>query len=385
MMMGKALSSGPKSKRSSRIYDMPLDPDDELGLLVNQIEQNTFSILSIKQKFRLMEKNSASFNNEATSKMDNFSQIIDDLQQKTCAVLDSFSLRLDKMEVLSFSPCMFHPTNSILITDNHEISSFYSSHDTLYIGTDTSIVLIYNLDNFSNMSEIGPIDSNPITKICVVDFDTTYVVVSTNSRMAYICDPTKQGIQSKIICLSFFSWPQEMSSKYKFGAIRDEEIWLYTNSFDKYDVFPGSYSHVAGGNDCMVVCSKNTAKVVKFIGDDMTITDFSFDGHIDHLTVSMNFFCVSIADKIIITFFDGTARSISVSEGTTFLMSNEFYVFRIGNEMLVEVYEATGESPVSYIGSRDWSPHESREPPTAASFENSKLITARLSKCVIWG
>lgn len=363
---------------------MPIDPDEELGLLVNQIEQNTFSILSIKQKFGLMEKNGSTFRDEASSKLDGFAQIIDDLNEKTISTLDSFSTRLDKMEVLSFRPRMFHPSSSIIVNENHEISSFFCTSDTLYIGTDTSFIITYSLDNMTKQIENGPIDTNPITKICVVDFDTTYIIVSTNSRIAYVCEPSKQGFQSKIICLSFFSWDTELISKYKFGVIRDDEIWLYKNSFDEHDVFPGSYSLAAGGDDCMVACSKNKAKVVKFIENEMKVTEFEFEGTIDHLSVSRNFFCVSVEGSLIITMFDGTSVNIPVEEKTTFLMSNEFYVFRISNEMLVEVYDATGKSPVSYIGSKDWSPHEGRHPPTAASFVNSKLITARLSKCVIW-
>ena len=175
--MSRTLSSSRKSKIVSKAYDMPIDPDEELGLLVNQIEQNTFSILSIKQKFGLMEKNGSTFRGEASSKLDGFAQIIDDLSQKTISTLDSYSTRLDKMEVLSFRPRMFHPSNSIIINENHEISSCFCTSDALYLGTDTSFVFIYSLDNMTKLTEIGPIDTNPITKICVVDFDTTYIIV----------------------------------------------------------------------------------------------------------------------------------------------------------------------------------------------------------------
>ena len=90
--------------KSERVVDVPIDMDDELGNLVTQCEQNSYSILSIKQKFDLVGKNSASFQEEANEKLSHFSELIDSIEKKCLTTFQSYTSRLDRMEVLSFRP-----------------------------------------------------------------------------------------------------------------------------------------------------------------------------------------------------------------------------------------------------------------------------------------
>ena len=52
--------------------------------------------------------------------------------------------------------------------------------------------------------------------------------------------------------------------------------------------------------------------------------------------------------------------------------------------MIVEVHDVTGNSPISYIGSKYWSPHDGHDAPMAAYFEESTHLTAKPSKSAIW-
>ena len=372
-------------KNADSKIDTPIDPDEELGLLVSQIEQNTFSILSMKQKFSLMEKNSMNFKTEATSKLDSFYTIIEDLEKKTNSTFNSYSARLDKMEVLSFRPTMFHPSKSILVNDNHEITCLHHTDDFIYIGTDSSNICVYNAETTQKFAEIGPLDSNAVIKVGTFSFDTPYVIAQTaNTRLAYVHDLSKPGFEVKFNSNYFFVWSPNMSSIYKFGIIRDKETWLYSNSFEDHDVIPFAGSMAAAGLDCMVLVNEKTAKLITFEDGENFIQDFEFESTIDHLTISRTFFCVSLEGSLSIIGFDGMRKTISINGPTNFLMSNEFYIFRISEEMIVEVYDITGKTPVSYIGSKEWSPHDGHDAPSAACFENSTLLTGKLSKCCIW-
>ena len=379
-----SLSMRSRKNLDSKV-DAPIDPDEELGLLVSQIEQNTFSILSMKQKFSLMEKNSLNFKTEATTKLDSFAKIVDDLERKTNATFESFSNRLDKMEVLSFRPTMFHPSKSILVNDNHEITSLHYTDDFIYIGTDSSNIYIYNTDTTQKHSEIGPLDSNAVINIGSFSFETSYVIAQTaTTRIAYIHDIAKPGFEIKLNSNYFFVWSNNLSSKYKFGIIRDKDTWLYSNSFEEHESIPFSGSVAVGGIDCMVIVNSKIAKLIQFEETENVIQDFEFTDEIDHVAISRTFFCVSLKNSIAVCSFDGNRKIIPITGPTNFLMANDFYVFRISDEMLVEVYDITGKNSTAYIGSKDWSPHEGRDPPTAACFEESVLLTAKLAKCCIW-
>ncbi|EAX94395.1 hypothetical protein TVAG_194810 [Trichomonas vaginalis G3] len=367
------------------ILDMPIDIDEELSNLVTQIEQNTFSILSIKQKFALMKKNGDEFKQEAHSRLDSFNKLIENLENKTLETFDSYSARLDNMEILSFRPSMFHPAKSFTIPTNNEITTISNTDDFIFIGTDISMIFVFSFDTLQKFVDLGPFDNNPITKLCSFKIDTTtYVLSYTNTRTVFISDPNKPAFQVKHNGHNFICWPSSLSCKYKFAIFRQKEIRLFSNSLEQYDTLTLTATLGAGGVDSLVTAYEKTVTVVNFGEEEETRRTFDFNFEITHLTASKSFFCVSGKEEIVICNYEGEKRQINFNNPTSFLTSNEFYIFRIANKMMIEVYDAFGKNKVIYVGSDNWSPHDGHDAPSAACLCDSVIMTGKSTKCVIW-
>lgn len=381
----KSLLLRSRKNLDSRILDMPIDVDEELSNLVTQIESNTFAILSIKQKFSLMKKNGDEFKQEAQSKLESFNKLIADLEKRTLETFDSYNQRLDKMEVLSFRPSMFHPSKSFVIPTNNEITTISNTDDYIFIGTDISMIFVFSFDTLQKFVDLGPFDNNPITKLCSFKIDTTtYVLSYTNTRTVFISDPSKPAFQVKHNGHNFVCWPPSLNCKYKFAIFRQKEIRLFSNSLDQYDTLTVTATLGAGAVDKLVTAHEKSVTIINFGETDETRETIDFSFEITHLTASRSFYCVSGKEEIVICNYDGTRKQINFNHPTNFLTSNEFYIFRIANKMQIEVYDAFGKNSVVYIGSDDWSPHDGHEAPTAACLCDSVIMTGKATKCVIW-
>lgn len=374
-----------KTSQDLKSFDTPIDEDEELGRFVSQIEQNTFSILSIKQKFNLMNKNRDHFKEEASTKLDSFIQSLQKIESTTSQVLEGYNSRLDQMEILAFRPSNFHPIKSIYVPDNYTITSVVYSDEYIFIGTDNSFILVFSTENLQPFCEIGQLDDQPIISIgSAFVGGIRYAVAYTQMRNIHIVNPNVQSEKITLTGRGFGTWPTNLSCRFTLAVLREKETRLYSKDFENFVTVPVSGDFAAGGLDLIVIAGDKIAYVVDLEGQPQIRTQIEFDFNITHLTVSRSFFVVAGEDNIAVCTFDGNTRQFKVKGPTRILISYELFFFRITDSTVFEVHDPTGQKPVSFIGSTDWSPHDGLNQPVAACISDAILVTARDIKCVLW-
>lgn len=367
--------------------DPVFDIEDELTKFVQTIEQNTFSILSIKQKFGLMKKNGEEFKKESIGKLDSLISTIDELDKNITKTLNEYNSRLDLMETLTFQPSSLHPIQTISISDSHKISSVAMASDFLFIGTENSSVLVYDLKNKQMFCEMGPLDSHPIVDIGIMQYTEYPIVVAyTQTGNIHICDSKNTSDHHSINGKHFCTWPSNLSCQFSLAVLMEEETRFYKNSLDEFQVISITGNFAGCGVDKIVLAQDKSAVVVDLEATPKEKCVIEFKYQILHITVSRAFFCVAGADCISICNFETVTRVINTDKyPTKFLISYELFLFRVmENSHVIEVHDSLGNNPVTYIGSSEWSPHEANKSPSAVCMYNSILCTAKDSTCVMW-
>jgi len=374
-----------KASMDSRIFLPNIDLDEELGHFVSQIERNTFSILSIRQKLSMMKKNGADFEEEAKAKINMFEQQIASIDRQVLGKFEAFHSRIDQMEQLAFQPYLFHPTRSVVISNTHMISSVYYSPEFLYIGTDTSKILVYNTKNLQLFQELGPFDDLPILQIgIVIHGEDPLFAIITPFKVLRVCSPQRPSYIKTFNTDKFCTWPSNLNSQFCLAIGTDDGTRLFHKDLLSYEDIRFQALLMAGGQDTIVLVSQSEAIVYSTEGKPQESQRFQLNAPPKLLTVSRSFFCIACDEYISLFHFDGAQTIVSTSTITQFLFSYELYFFRISDEMVVEVHDSFMKRHVSMIGSRSWSPHESQKAPAAVCIADATFVTAKDCKCVIW-
>ena len=362
-----------------------IDFDEELGSFVNQIEQNTFFILSTKQKLTMMKKNSINFESQAEEKIYQFEEKLTDIEKKVSSKFESFHNRIDQMELLAFQPYKFHPIGSISISNAHIITAIYYTPEFIYLGTDTSRILIYNSKNHQFFHEIGPLDENPIQKIGIIYQENEQIFITmTISKMIKIGSPTKPSLNKFFSGNQFCTWPSNFNSQYSLVISYDNSIRLYKKDLITFDEIKIFSTLLGSSQDKLVIVSNRNCIVYNLENQIIEQNKFSFDFNIKLLTVSRQFFCISGDNNLVLCNFDGSYNFININGPTRQLLSYELFYFRISDEMIIEVHDSNNLRPINFIGNKIWSPHGINKYPSVSCIYDATLLTSRDNKCVIW-
>lgn len=361
--------------------------DEELDQFVRQIEENTFNILSIKQKFKVMKSNGQYFEEESSEKMDTFENQIDELEKRITTSFDSFNQRLNYMELLAFHPHMYHPNKIIKISDNHQITSAFYSGDYVYIGTDTSRVIIYSSISLKFENEIGPLDGTSVTGIGIIySSDTKYIVAKAASKTVNIIDyakpAAKKTFNSEIYCV----YPTHHASPYRLAIYNEacKTISLFKDDLSTTEIKVPATA-LFSAPERLIVCQDQTLLIFGVEPEIQLEAQIQFDFTISKFTASRNFFvCANATNEIAVCDNDGNITYETVEGNTKFLFSWGSYFFRVGDDTLIQCRDFELKKEPSTIGHTAWWPHSTQSNLAACNISESTLITALDLTCVLW-
>lgn len=372
----------------SRVFaPVVVNVDEELEHLVSQIEENTFNILSIKQKFNLMKSNGVNFEDESSSKMISFESQIEDIEKRISDCFDSFNQRLNYMELLAFHPHMYHPNKIIKINDNHQITSAFYSSDYVYIGTDTSRIIIYSAKTMKFENEIGPVDGTAITGIGLIySTDTKYIVTKTSAKTVSIIDCAKPAGKKTFCSEIYCVFPSHHSSPYRLAIYNEgnKTITLFKDDLSTTELkIPATALFSAPQR--LVICQDQTMFV--YIVEPLIKFEvqYQFEFSVSKFTASRNYFvCAGSTNEIAVCDYDGNINYVDVGGITRFLFSWGSYFFRMGDDTLIQCRDFELLKEVSTIGHTAWWPHSTQSSLVSCTISESTLITALDLTCVLW-
>jgi hypothetical protein len=365
----------------------PVNIDEELEHFVSQIEDNIFSILAIKQKFNLLKSNGAVFERDTIEKLTSFEKHIDLIETYVTQAFVGFGSRLDRMEALSFRPSGYHPSRVITIPDTHQITSAFYTVESVYIGTDTSRVIIYSSESGQFINELGPFDSTTVVQVgSVTRGENQIFAVRTSSGAVHIVDylkPTqKRVIDSAILSI----WPSHLPSRFRMATGAEGHVNLYDDEANPVQQITVSALRLAPGPDCLLVQVSEQIIWVYEMNMLQKIGEYTIRDQIKLIAASKEYFVVS-GEATFITvcsFANGGTKAVDVGSRTNFLFVWGSYYFRMGDDTLIECRDFLGKKEVIKIGDPTWWPHSSQTKLATCTIYESFLVTALDLKCVIW-
>lgn len=384
------ISHGFKSKSSidtKEVSGVNLNIDNELEHFVSMIEENTFAILSIKQKFGLMQGNGKVFKDETIEKLDSFEKQINEIEKRVSSSFQIFNQRLDHMELLGFRPSSYHPAKMIKINDNHQITTAFYTSEYVYIGTDTSRIILFSSKTLQFSNEIGPIDGSAIVQIGLLSRDGNHILaVKTASNQIHIID-ILQPSQKRVLTTNIFAtWPTNLPSPFRMTTIENGSLNFYDDDLniafsikiEAQSLFPGPDKLFVVNNDFVSIFNlEEEVHLKKEIQLPFAPTLIS--------SSRISFVASGSCNDVAIVNFNGDYRLVNVGGPSRFLFTWGSYYFRVGNDTLIECRNFHDKKDkLIKIGDPSWWPHTSQTPLAACGIMESTLITALGLKCVLW-
>ena len=371
----------------------PINVENELEHFVSQIEENTYTILSVKQKFKLMDQNCNSFKNETNEKLNSFDSQIKAIENHFQEMFQSFNQRLDYLELLGFKPETYHPSKIININNSLQITSTFYSANTLYIGTNTSLLLVYGGVSMQFIKEIGPLDDFPIVEIGIVkQTGDTVVAAKTNDDTIHIINVNNPSEKITIHASIFVSWPSNLSSPYKLVTFDNNIVRFYdestfyefTSKFKNKMELSVNAKQIYPGFDRIYIVNEKNIMIYKID------TDIRFERSINlpfppKLISSSRLYFVASGDcndVVIVNVTNGDYRIANVGGPSRFLFCWGSYFFRVGDDTFVQCRDIALKNNVVTIGDPKWWPHSDKL--STCNIIESVLITTSGSKCVLW-
>ncbi|OHT01105.1 hypothetical protein TRFO_01684 [Tritrichomonas foetus] len=364
-----------------------INMENELERFVSQIEENTFTILSIKQKFKLMKTNSEVFKSETVEKLDTFEKQINEIESHVINAFTDFNKRLDHMELLGFRPASYHPAKIITISDNHQITSAFYSSDFVYIGTDSSRIVIYAGKSMQFTNEIGPLDGAPVVDIGLVSrAENPILAARTTANMIHIIDIMKPSQKRSISSKLYVTWPSNLPSSYRLVTVEEEnKLNFYDENIAVSNTIETPVEKMYPGPDRLIVTNGKILSIFN-LDDEITVENSIELPFAPKLISSSRTFFVASGEcnDIAVIEFNGNFKLVNVGGPSRFLFTWGSYYFRVGEDTLVQCRDFTGKNEVITIGDPAWWPHEKQGPLAECKIMESTLVTAVDLKCVLW-
>lgn len=384
------ISNGFKSKASIDYKDtstLNLNIDNELEHFVSMIEENTFSILSIKQKFGLMQENGKLFKDETIEKLDSFEKQINEIEEHVNSSFHIFNRRLNHMELLGFRPASYHPAKMITISDKHQITTAFYTSDYVYIGTDTSRVILFSGKTMQLSIEIGPIDGTAVIQIGLVSrTDNHILAVKTSSNFIYIIDTQKPSEKRTIEATIYTTWPTNLPSQYRLVTVENESLNFYDDTLTVTNVLKIEAQKLFPGPDRLIVVNNDVVSIFNIEEEVHLEKEIHLPFPPTLISSSRVAFVASgSCNDIAIVNFNGNYRLVNVGGPSRFIFTWGSYYFRVGEGTLIECRDFFDKTDkVIKIGDPVWWPHDAQKPLAVCGIMESTLITALDLKCVLW-
>jgi hypothetical protein len=375
------------SRTSGRSSTDGFHIEEELERFVTQIEDNTFAILSVRQKFALLKSNSSTFERETVEKLDSFQKQLDLIEHAVSSTFDGFNSRLTRMEQLAFRPASYHPSKVITIPDTHQITSLLYTSDLTYIGTDTSRLMVYSSENGIFINEFGPFDGTSVVQIGNPSKgDLQVFAVKTSSNIIHMLDfqrPTaKRVIESPLLAV----WPPVFASPFPMATIEGDDVILYGEDLNPAKRLNIQTKRLTPGPNKLIALTNPTTIEVYDLTTLGKVQEFTIQDSVKLIASGDLCFVVSGDRSRIITVchFSGAMRTVDVGGTTSFLFVWRLYYFRMGEDTLIEGRDFEGKQDPIKIGDPAWWPHASQTKLAACTISESCLVTGLDLKCVIW-
>jgi hypothetical protein len=368
----------------SKVTDA-FNPEAELERFVSQIEDNTFAILSFKQKFNLMKSNAKSFQAETEDKLNAFVGQIDEIEKSVSNVFQVFSTRLDRMEFLAYRPRSYHPVKRVVISGKQQITSAYYCEDTVYIGTDTSRVLVYSGKVVQLTAEIGPFDGKAVIFMGNAgSAENPVLAIRTANGPLYLINTRKLSEKTVIESYKCMTWPSNLSCRYRLATVESGKICLYDDQQVLVDSIPVNPKIMAPGPDRAIVQTSDTEIAIWTVDPVQKTNDIMIGFRITLISASQKYFAVA-GDSSCITIGDytGVIQNVDVGGPTHLLCSWGGYYFRSGSDNMIECRDF-GSNKKSMIGDPAWWPHCADNRLAVCIISDSSLVTAADATCLIW-
>lgn len=384
------ISHGFKSKSSIDTKDITgvnLNIDNELEHFVSMIEENTFAILSIKQKFGLMQGNGKVFKDETIEKLDSFEKQINEIEERVSSSFHIFNQRLDHMELLGFRPSSYHPAKMIKINDNHQITTAFYTSKYIYIGTDTSCIMLYSSRTMQFTTEIGPVDGSPIIQIGIASRDENHIIaVKTSSNQVHIIDILKPLQKRTIATTIYTTWPTNLPSPYRMATVEERSLNFYDDNLNIVFSMKTETQYLYPGPDKLFTVNNDIISIFNLEQEVHLKKEIKLPFTPVLISSSRTAFVASGAcNDVAIANFNGDYRLVNVGGPSRFLFTWGSYYFRVGDNTLIECRDFHDKKDkLIKIGDPVWWPHSANTPLAACGIMESTLITALDSKCVLW-
>jgi hypothetical protein len=291
------------------------------------------------------------------------------------------------METLSFRPSGYHPSRVITIPDTHQITSAFYTVEFVYLGTDTSRVIIYSSENSQFVNELGPFDGTTVVQVGSVSrSENPIFAVRTSSGVVHIVDylkPTqKRVIDSAVLSI----WPSHLASRFRMATGDRGHVNLYDDEANPVQRIEVNAIRLAPGPDCLLVQVSEQAIWVYEMNLLQKIGEYTIQDKIKLIAASKEYFLVSGESTFITvcSFRDGSTNAVEVGSRTNFLFAWGSYYFRMGDDTLIECRDFLGKKNLIKIGDPAWWPHSSQTRLATCTICDSFLVTALDLKCVIW-
>lgn len=380
-----------KNKGTNQSMYSQIDIDEELDHLVSQIEENTYNILSIKQKFALIQAGGSTFEKESSEKMDKFSSQIQALDLNVNSTFANYNHRIDLMELLAFRPHLYHPSKIITVGESYQITSALYTSDKVLIGTDNSKILAYDSNTLRFMNEIGPLSQNSdnaVIQLGIISFNYNQIIVAaTANKILHIFDLNKPQQRISLHFESFATWNTNLTSLYRLALSVDGFIHLYKEeTFTQFEAIQFKSQIISPANEGLL-CS-NDNEVTLFLLDPLSEDrHYIIPFNVTAIAASKEFFVVSGNEPRIAVFsFDNNVemKEIQMSSTPLFLFAWGSYFFQLGENTLIECFNYLNPSNKIVIGNRAWWPHDNKSHLSSCGISESILVTAQDLTCVIW-
>lgn len=381
------ISHGFKSKSSIESVAVNLNIDNELEHFVSMIEENTFAILSIKQKFGLMQENGKVFKDETYEKLDSFEKQINEIEEHANSSFRIFNQRLDRMELLGFRPSSYHPAKMIKINDNHQITSVFYSSDYVYIGTDTSRIILFSGKTMQFSNEIGPIDGTAIMQIGLVSRNENRILaIKTSNNQIHIIDILKPSQKQTINVSIYTTWTTNLPSPYRMATFDKGSLNFYDDDIKVVFTIKAEAQNIYPGPDKLITVNNDIVSIYNLEEEVHLKKEVKLPFSPTLISSSRIFFVASgSCNDIAILNQNGDYRLVNVGGPSRFLFTWGSYYFRVGDESFIECRDSLDKKDkVIKIGDPSWWPHASQTPLAACCIMESTLITALDLKCVLW-
>ena len=362
--------------------------DEELERFVSQIEENTYTILSIKQKFNVMRSNSSAFESGAQARLTSFETRIDELEKAVSDVLAGFHSRLDRIDVLAFRPDLFHPAKVVTMPDSHQITAAFYAAGLVFLGTDASSVHVYNANTLKFVMEIGPIDGNPVIQIGNAGHgEGVILAVRTCRSEMHLFDVQNPSWRRLISATLHVTWPSDLVSPFRLATVEDGKLCMYDDHMSishMLDLCP--MNMYPAQNRLLILNEARKLRVLEFVdGDVKIVCDFRFEFPVRMVAASTDHFVVSgDSTSIAVCQYGGDMYFVKVEGPSLFLFAWGQYYFRVGENTLIEARDFGGRKDMIKIGNEAWWPHESQKKLSACGIYESRLLTCMDMTCAIW-